>query len=353
MIQKKTFGYLDNKEVILFTLINKNGMKVELINYGASVKSIFVKDKSGNFEDIVLGYDTLNEYINDQFYFGSTIGRIAGRIANAEFNLDGKKYLLKSNDGKNHLHGGSKGFGKVVWDADLIDHDPLSSVIFNYNSVDGEEGYPGTLKISASYSLTDENDLIINYHATTDKSTIINTTNHSYFNLSGKLSESITDHQIFINADSFIVVDKTLIPTGKINSVENTPFDFRTAKPIGLRINDENNQLVIAGGYDHTFVINDFVKGKLRKAVEVKELNSGRTVTVFTDQPGVQFYTGNFLINSIKGKNDITYNYRSAFCLETQQFPDSINQPTFPSVVLNPDEVYEQKTIYHFDLIKD
>lgn len=349
-IQKKVFGYINEKEITLLSLNNKNGVTVELINYGAIVKSILVPDKNGNIADVVLGYDTIEDYVNDDFFIGATIGRYAGRIANARFELLGKTYQLNANDNVNHLHGGWKGFNKVIWDYELIEEDNISSVKFSYLSVDGEEGYPGNLNVSVIYSLSDDNELIIKYQAETDEPTIINLTHHSYFNLSGQLDQSIADHIIFINADSFLSVNHNLIPTGKIETVYNTPFDLRESNPIGLKINEKHEQLKIGGGFDHTWVLNDFNLGVVRKAAEVSDIKSGRKLIVFTDQPGLQFYTGNFLNDSIKGKNNIHYDYRSAFCLEAQQFPDSPNQQTFPSVVLKPDKLYEQKTIYKFDL---
>jgi aldose 1-epimerase len=354
MINKKIFGHLENGcEVNLYSLKNKCGTTAEIINYGACVKSINVENNIGNFEDVVLGYDTLDEYINDKFYFGATVGRYANRIAFSKFSLNGTEYKLNSNDGNNHLHGGLIGFNKVLWNSHVFQTEQGSSVKLEYLSKDGEENYPGNLKLSVLFTLTDKNEIIIKYEGVTDEQTILNMTNHSYFNLSGNLSQTILEHELFLNSESFTPVNKSLIPTGEIKSILNTPLDFLQRTQIGLRINDDYEQIKLAKGFDHNWIINNYQKEKIRMAATVYEPQSGRIMEVFTDQPGLQFYSGNFLRDTIIGKNGTKYNYRSAFCLEAQHYPDSPNQPEFPSVVLNPGELYKQKTIYKFSTIKN
>ncbi|OGC02869.1 galactose mutarotase [candidate division KSB1 bacterium RBG_16_48_16] len=332
-------------QVKLYTLKNENGMMARIMDYGGTVVELTAPDRDGQFADVVLGFDRLEDYLKVHPFFGVLVGRYANRIGGARFTLDGVEYTLAKNDGENHLHGGVKGFDKVLWTAELIDTAHGKSLNLTYESPDGEENYPGDLKVTVNYILTDDNGLRIDYEATTDKRTVVNLTNHAYFNLRG--DGDILDHVVMINADKFTPTDKGLIPTGELRDVEGTPFDFRQPKAVGLRINNPDEQLVFAGGYDHNWVLN---KGgeKLTLAAEVYEPTTGRVMEVYTTEPGIQFYTGNFLNGSLTGKNGVVYNHRTGFCLETQHFPDSPNKPQFPSVVLSPGERYTQTTIYKF-----
>ena len=332
-------------QVKLYTLKNENGMMAKIMDYGGTVVELTAPDRDGQFADVVLGFDRLEDYLKVHPFFGVLVGRYANRIGGARFTLDGVEYTLAKNDGENHLHGGVKGFDKVLWTAELIDTAHGKSLNLTYESPDGEENYPGDLKVTVNYILTDDNGLRIDYEATTDKRTVVNLTNHAYFNLRG--DGDILDHVVMINADKFTPTDKGLIPTGELRDVEGTPFDFRQPKAVGLRINNPDEQLVFAGGYDHNWVLN---KGgeKLTLAAEVYEPTTGRVMEVYTTEPGIQFYTGNFLNGSLTGKNGVVYNHRTGFCLETQHFPDSPNKPQFPSVVLSPGERYTQTTIYKF-----
>jgi len=348
MIEKTLFGKLsDGREVYRYSLKNGSGMRVDIITYGAIVTSLYVKDRTGTLADVVLGYDSLQGYVNDKSYFGAIVGRYGNRIGKGKFRLDGKDYQLALNDGPNHLHGGNVGFNKVIWNAEPLEGREGPSLKLTYTSKDGEEGYPGTVNISVTYTLTRKNALQIRYEGTTDKTTIFNPTHHSYFNLTGTLTNTILNHQLMIAADSMTPVGSDLITTGEIVGVANTPMDFRTPMAIGSRIADQFEQLKFAGGYDHNWVLRDFTK-KVRKAAEVYEPTTGRILTLFTDQPGLQFYTGNFLDGSAKGKNGIAYQHRTGFCLEAQCYPDSPNKPNFPSAVLKPGEMYHQTTIYQF-----
>jgi aldose 1-epimerase len=346
--EKSLFGKLpDGREVFQYTLTNKSGASVKVINFGAIVTSLIVPDRHGKFDDVVLGYDTLQGYLHGQSYFGAIVGRYGNRIGKGQFNLEGKKYQLATNNGKNHLHGGNIGFNKVLWDAKIVQDSAGPSLQLMYISPDGEEGYPGTLTLSVTYTLTDKNELRIVYKGTTDKTTILNPTHHSYFNLSGSLNNTILDHVLTIEADAMTPVDNGLITTGKYLDVTNTPMDFRTPTAIGARINDQFEQLIFGKGYDHNWVIRNYTKGKVRKAAEVYEQKSGRLMTVYTDQPGLQFYSGNFLDGTAKGKG-VSYQLRTGLCLEAQCYPDSPNKPEFPSTTLKPGEVYHQTTLYQF-----
>lgn len=348
MIEKKLFGKLpEGKEVYEFTLTNSNKCIVKIINYGAIITSIIVPDKNGKFEDVALGYDTLQEYINDKTFLGTVVGRYGNRIGKGCFQLEGKTYQLAKNNGENHLHGGIVGFNKKLWDAEPIEgKEP--AVKLTLVSPDGEEGYPGTVTLTVTYTLTDKNEIRVDYTGTTDKTTILNPTQHSYFNLSGDLSKTILDHQIQIESDFATEVDKEQIPTGKLVEIANTPLDFRTLKRIGDKIDDNFEQIRIGGGYDNNWVLRNYNK-QVRKVAEVYEPNSGRVMIVYTDQPGIQFYSGNSL-KEVKGKNGVTYNRRTGLCLEAQHYPDSPNKPEFPSVVLRPGETYKQTTIYQFTI---
>ena len=341
-IKKQAFGKTeDGKNVDLYTLTNTNGLKAKIMTYGGIVTSLQVPDRNGNLADIVLGYDTLDEYIkNNSPYFGALIGRYGNRIAKGKFTLNGVEYTLATNNGPNHLHGGVKGFDKVVWKAKQMQTDEGPALKLTYRSRDGEEGYPGNLSCIVSYTLTNDNELKISYEAKTDKATIINLTHHSYFNLGGYNSGDILGHELMINADRFTAVDKDLIPTGEIKPVKGTPMDFTKPMPIGSRIKQ------VQGGYDHNYVLNSS-DGSLALAASVYEPKTGRVMEIFTTEPGIQFYSGNFLDGSIKGKGAV-YNKHNGFCLETQHFPDSPNKPNFPSVVLKPGEKYTQLTVHKF-----
>lgn len=351
-IKKESFGTLPNgKKIDIYTLQNKKGIELKIMNYGGAIVSARVPDKNGNFADVVLGYDSLQGYLKDNPYFGPIVGRYANRIAKGKFALKGKVYTLALNDGPNHLHGGIKGFDKRVWDAVPEKVKNGVALKLHYFSKDGEEGYPGDLNVVVTYTLTNNNELRIDYSATTDKPTIVNLTNHTYWNLAGK--GDILNQEMMINADKFTPVDSTLIPTGELKSVRGTPFDFRKPRPIGDQINEDDPQLVYThGGYDHNWVLNKNVPGSLTLAARVTEPISGRVLEIWTTEPGLQFYSGNFLDGSITGKNGQVYRKHDAFVLEAQHFPDSPNHPNFPSVVLKPGEKYTQTTIYKFKTIQ-
>jgi len=342
---KTAFGKTpDGQNVDLYTLTNKNGMQVAITNFGGIVVRIKVADRHGKVEDVVLGYDSLDGYISDKSYFGAVVGRYGNRIAQGKFTLDGATYTLARNNGENSLHGGIKGFNKAVWEAREVAAKDGPSVELTYTSKDGEEGYPGNLSVKVVYTLTDRNELKIDYSATTDKKTVLNLTNHSYFNLNPSGSD-ILQHVLMIQADKFTPVDAGLIPTGELRSVAGTPFDFRKPTAIGARIEQDDEQLKLGKGYDHNFVLSG--KG-VELAARVVEPTTGRVLEVLTSEPGVQFYSGNFLDGSARGKGGKTYGRRSAFCLETQHFPDSPNRPNFPSTVLKPGAKYHTETIYKF-----
>ena len=349
-MKPSTFGVLaDGREVLEYTIANSAGMSARIINYGATIRSLSVPDRDGNIEDVVLGYDSLQGYVNGSEYFGAVVGRYGNRIAKGQFTLDGQQFQLTINNGENHLHGGKIGFNKVLWDAEVLNDSDVPAIRFTYVSRDGEEGYPGTVTLKVTYALTDDNELRINYEGMTDKPTILNPTQHSYFNLSGNFAETILGHSLMIEADKFTPVDEGLIPTGELASVENTPLDFRQPQTIGARIDDPFEQLVLGKGYDHNWVLRNYTgPGDVHKAAELYEPGSGRVMTVFTDQPGLQFYSGNFLDGSAIGKNGIAYGHRTGLCLEAQVFPDSPNHPDFPSATLYPGQVYRQTTIYQF-----
>jgi aldose 1-epimerase len=337
----------DGTEVSLFSLANAYGMKTSITNYGGIVVTLYTPDRSGNMEDVVLGYDTLADYLKATPYFGALVGRYGNRIARGKFTIDGTGYTLAVNNGENHLHGGLKGFDKVVWEASAVRNENAVGVKMHYTSKDGEEGYPGNLACTVTYSLTNDNELIIEYSATTDKATPVNLTNHSYFNLAGQGKGNILGHSVTLNADRFTPVDAGLIPTGELRPVVGTPMDFTSAQTIGARIDSDDEQISLGGGYDHNFVLNSD-DGSLALAAKVYEPASGRVLEVLTTEPGVQFYTGNFLDGSLVGKSNRVYEHRYGFCLETQHFPDSPNQQNFPDVILIPGETYSSKTVYRF-----
>jgi len=349
-ISKKDFGKTaDGKPVELFTLTNSRGSEAAIVTYGGAVVSLKVPDKSGKLGDVVLGYDSIADYEKHSAYFGALIGRYGNRIGKGKFSIDGREYSLATNNGENHLHGGIKGYDKVVWKARPSTDTAGANLELSYLSPDGDEGYPGTLNIKVVYTLTENNELKIVYSATTDKPTVVNLTHHSYFNLAGAGNPSILDHVLTLNASRFTPTDAGSIPSGELRSVTGTPFDFTKPHGIGVRINFDEEQLKFGKGYDHNFVLDK--KGKaLSLAGTVYEKTTGRVMEVLTTEPGIQFYSGNFLDASIKGKSGQEYPRRSGFCLETQHYPDSPNKKNFPSTVLRPGQRYSQTTIYKFSV---
>lgn len=335
------------QEVEIIQLKNKSGMQADVMTYGATLVSLTAPDRNGVMADVVLGFDSLSSYVTQNPYFGSTIGRYGNRIGKGTFELNGVRYTLAVNNGANHLHGGIKGFDKVVWTVDQKESVGGKSLALRYVSNDGEEGYPGTLTVKVVYTLTDENELRIDYEATTDKPTVVNLTHHSYFNLAGAGSGDILGHELFIDADRFTPVDSGLIPTGELRSVRGTPMDFTKPAVIGARINDAYEQIKKGGGYDHNWVLNN-AQGSSGLAARAFEKSSGRVMEVLTTEPGLQFYSGNFLDGTLTGKGGRKYEHRFGFCLETQHFPDSPNEPKFPATTLNPGGVYKTSTVYRF-----
>jgi len=350
-IQRSTFGKMaDGQTTELYTLTNRKGMQVAITNYGGRVVKLIVPDRHGKMADVVLGFDDLDGYLGNNPFFGALIGRYANRIGNARFKLDGVEYKLEANDGNNSLHGGSQGFDKKVWTCKEIPRDE-PALELTYLSADGEEGYPGNLTATVVYTLTNNNELKIDYRATTDRDTVVNLTNHSYFNLAGEGNGDILRTELTINADRFTPVGSTLIPTGELRKVEGTPLDFRKPTAIGARINAEDEQLTFGRGYDHNFVLNRQGPA-LTLAARAVDPGSGRELEVYTTQPGMQFYSGNFLDGSVKGKGGVACARRSAFCLETQHFPDSPNKPDFPGTELKPSQTYHEVTVFKFLVAK-
>jgi aldose 1-epimerase len=348
VITRQRFGQMsDGTPVELFTLTNSKGAEAQICNYGGIVISLKVPDKNGQMGDVVLGYDNLAGYLKESPYFGAIVGRVGNRIANAKFTLDGKEYTLPVNNGPNCLHGGIKGFDKVVWRPQLVSLSMGPALALHYLSRDGEEGFPGNLAVTAVYSLTEDNALRLDFTATTDKDTVVNLTQHTYFNLAGK--GNILNHEVTIPADKFTPVDSTLIPTGELRRVEGTPFDFRKPMAIGVRIGQDDEQLKFGSGYDHNFVINKPL-GKLGLVGRAYDPVSGRVLEVISTGPGVQFYTGNHLSGTITGKGGWTYQRRDGFCMEAQHFPDSPNHPNFPSIVLKPGQTYTNTIIFKFSV---
>jgi len=342
-INRESFGRTpDGQDVWLFTLTNANGMTVKVTNYGGIITHLFVPDRRGEMDDVVLGFDTLDGYLGEHPYFGAIVGRYANRIGQGRFTLDGVEYTLAMNNGPNHLHGGLKGFDKRVWRFQTHQDDASARLIMTYLSKHMEEGYPGGLKCGVTYELTNDNEFKMTYMATTDRPTVLNLTNHSYFNLAGYDAGPIYDHELMLTADHYTPVDEGLIPTGEVAAVQGTVFDFTTPHRIGERLHD----VPMTGGYDHNFCLNSR-NGSLALCARVYEPQSGRVMEVYTTQPGVQFYTGNFLDGSVEGKGAV-YNQHGAFCLETQHWPDSPNKPDFPSVVLRPSQTYSEETILKF-----
>ena len=346
-VASMTFGKTREGETVeKYTLRNANGMEVDLISWGAAITRILVPDRNGKRADVTLAFGALEPYLDSHPYFGSIVGRYGNRIAEGRFTLNGVEYKLATNNGENHLHGGERGFDRRLWKATPSTTPDGQSVAFTYVSADGEEGYPGRLTATVTYTLTARNGIRMAYHATTDKATVVNLTNHAYFNLAGHGSGTILDHQLMIDADRFTPVDEGLIPTGELRPVEGTPFDFRKPTAIGARIGGENEQLKFGLGYDHNYVLNGEA-GAMRRAARVVEPKSGRTLEIFTTEPGIQFYSGNFL-DGVAGKDGRKYEYRGGFCLETQHYPDSPNHPDFPSTVLKPGQEYKTTTEYRF-----
>jgi aldose 1-epimerase len=344
-VTSKDWGEVDGKKVQLYSLTNKNGETVTITNYGGIVTSWVTPDKHGNKSSVIIGMDSLSEYLKKPPYFGALIGRYGNRIGDAKFTLDGKTYQLAANNGKNSLHGGNKGFDKVVWDATPGTDSTKPSLTLSYLSKDGEEGYPGNLKVTVVYTLTDDDALNIDYSAETDKATPVNLTNHSYFNLTGSTANTILNHTLMIDADHYTPVDTSLIPTGKIEPVKGTPFDFTKPEAIGARIDS------VKGGYDHNFVLNR-KDSSLQLVAVLSDTLSGRKLEVYTTEPGLQFYSGNFLDGKFSSHDGKPVNFRTALCLETQHFPDSPNKPNFPSTILKPGQKYHSETKYKISVQK-
>lgn len=352
MIQKSLFGKMkDGKEVYEYTLHNKRGAEIKIITYGARVVSLTMPDRKGKYADIVLGYDNLQSYVKSTDYFGSIVGRYANRIGKAEITLNGKTYKLSANENGNELHGGKMGFSEVVWNAKPHETKAGPALELTLISPDGDQGYPGKMTVHVTYTLLNNNELKIQYEATTNKETVINLSHHSYFNLSGDPHNTILNELLKINANEFTPIDKESIPTGKIEKVAGTPLDFRKPTAIGARINDNFEQLKLAHGYDFNYVLNNY-NGKVREVADVYDPSSGRYMQVFTDQPGIQFYSGNYLNGTQIGKDGIAYQQHAGLCLEAQHYPDSPHEPKWPSVILKPGQVYHQTTIYKFSTKK-
>ena len=352
-LTESSFGRLsDGRAVSLFTLTNAHGVEVRAINYGAIIVSVRTPDRAGRFDDVVLGFDSLAGYLEKTPYFGAVVGRYANRIANGEFTLDGKTYHLARNNGPNSLHGGIRGFDKVLWTAEPTEHGDTASVSFRYVSPDGEEGYPGTVTVRVSYSLTPSDQLVVDYEATTTKATPINLSQHTYWNLHGEGRGDILDHVMRLDASAFTPVDSTLIPTGELARVGGTPFDFRTPTAIGARIDAPDTQLHYGHGYDHNWVLDRAGRTGVVAVARVVDPTSGRVLDVATTEPGVQFYTGNFLDGTVTGKGGVRYPRRGAFALETQHFPDSPNHPNFPSTILRPGDRFRSRTEFTFSAEK-
>lgn len=346
-VTQKAFGTLaDGQKVTLFTLTNSKGTRAEVMNYGGIVRSLSVRDRRGRFDDVVLGFDTVEEYVKSSPYFGCITGRYANRIAKGRFTLDGKEYQLATNNGPNHLHGGKQGFDKRIWSVRPLPTSNGSALELRLTSPNGDQGYPGNLRMRVVYTLNNQNQFRVDYTAVTDAPTLCNLTQHSYFNLAGARSGTILNHRVQINANRFVPIDKTSIPLGNLARVAGTPFDFRTTKRLGARIGAKNVQLQNGQGYDHNFVLNG-PNGVLKRAVRVEEPLSGRVMTVSTTEPGMQLYSGNFL-DGLEGKGGRAYQRRSGFALEAQKYPDSPNHPSFPTSELCPGQVYRQTTIYAF-----
>jgi len=341
----------DTVQPVLYSLQNKNGLRMTVTNFGGRIVSLWVPDRNGDLDDIVLGYDSLTDYLTGNPYFGALIGRYANRVAKGKFILEGREFQLPVNNGINTLHGGPIGFHNVYWTVKPMESELGERVELNYFSPDNEAGFPGNLSVKVTYTLTHQDELVIDYEASTDQATIVNLTDHSFFNLLGAGKGDILNHRLMINADRYCPVDETLIPTGELKSVKGTPFDFREPHLIGDRIDEQDPQLLIGKGYDHNWVLNKD-STELTLAARLTEQTTGRILELWTTDIGVQFYSGNFLDGTDKGKNSKNYNYRSAVCMETQHFPNSPNNELFPKVILKPQELYTKKTIYKFSVLK-
>lgn len=345
-VEMEPWGEINGQPVYLYTLTNANGAQMKVTNYGARVTSLIIPNKNENMVDVVLGFDNLQAYLDNHTYFGAIVGRYGNRIKDGKFTLDGVEHTLGRNNIDNHLHGGFKGFDQRVWNAEAVKTNEGVSVRLNYLSKDGEEGYPGNLDVTVTYTLTDDNEFIFDIEATTDEPTIVNLTNHNYYNLAGAKTDAMS-HLLMIDADKFTPIHDEWIPTGELRSVEGTPMDFTQPTPVGERINEDYQQLENGHGYDHNYVLNSG-GGQMALAGTVYEPMTGILMKVYTDQPGVQFYSGNFLDGSLVGKNGIIYEHRYAICLETQHFPDSPNHPNFPTAVLRPGQGYKTSTVFEF-----
>lgn len=349
-MQQAAFGQTPSGQAVqLFTLTNANGVELKLMDYGAAIVSLKTPDREGNLDQVVLGFDEFDPYLTHASYFGAIVGRYGNRIGAGRFSLDGVQHQLTVNDGANHLHGGAVGFDKVVWTAEAFENEDGPGVTFTYVSAAGEEGYPGELTARVTYQLTNANEIVMSYEATTTAPTVVNLTNHAYFNLSGSVARDILGHELTIAADRFTPVDQGLIPTGELRAVQGTPFDFRTATAIGARIGNEDEQLGYGRGYDHNWVLNRAEGETMITAATLYDPGSGRVLEVRTTEPGIQFYSGNFLDGSLSGRGS-TFAHRTGLCLETQHYPDSPNKPDFPSTTLRPGETYSTQTIYAFSV---
>ncbi|WP_184545519.1 aldose epimerase family protein [Mucilaginibacter sp. FT3.2] len=347
-ITVKNWGIAESKDIVLYQLQNKNGISIAITNYGASIQAINVPDKDGNVADITLGYDDVEGYVNDPYYTGAIVGRFANRIAGGLVTLDGEQHQLTVKPGGFHHHGGAVGFNKKVWQAKHFAQKDKTGVTLEYISPDGEEGFPGELATTVTYTLNNKNQLVVDFKAKTTKTTLVNLTQHAYFNLSGVAGSSILDHELMMPLQSYLPVNQMQVPNGTVTPVDGTPFDFRKATAIGERIGHDNEQLVLSAGYDHSWVIKETDSAQVLMAGSVKDPKSGRVLNVYTTEPAVHLYTGNFIEDNSPGKNGASYMHRSGFCLETQHYPDAPNRAHFPSTVLKPGEIFTSQTIFEF-----
>lgn len=346
-VEETPWDIIEDKLISLYKLTGPGGIIMNVTNYGAIIQSLYVRDRNGKINDVVLGYDSLASYESDTFYIGAIAGRYANRIAGGIVHINGEEYHLHTTEGGYHLHGGNKGFNKKIWTAKPLITDDACGIEMNYLSIDGEEGFPGNLQVQVTYWLNSQNQLIVDYKASTDKTTLINLTQHSYFNLAGHASGSILDHEISLHSQYYLPVNYMQVPSGKIEEVDHTPFNFLSRKKIGISIKEDNEQLKLSSGYDHSWILENEYSPVLKHAATVYEPAGGRKMDVYTTEPAVHFYTGNFL-NGSSGKDGASYKQRSGFCLETQHFPDAPNKPHFPSTVLHPGELFKSKTLFTF-----